>query len=41
MGKSLLKIMYVVFVILESHDFFCAIFVMLVILCDFFRVILQ
>ena len=28
-GKSLLKIAYVIFVILKSHDFFCVIF------CDF------
>ena len=35
-GKSLLKIAYVIFVILKSHDFFSLIFVILVISSDFF-----
>ena len=35
-GKSLLKIAYVIFVILKSHDFFSVIFVILVTSSDFF-----
>ena len=35
-GKSLLKIACVIFVILESHDFFSDFFVIFVTLSDFF-----
>ena len=34
-GKSLLKIAYVIFVILKSHDFFCDFFAILVHFNDF------